>query len=54
MKFTFNKASDWWDEKSKIVEINTLEELEKLSAENKAPLLVSFTTKTITIVDGYL
>lgn len=53
MKFQFDKASS--SSFKKDVEINTLEDLQKLSAENGGhDLVVDFKGNTITLYDGYL
>ena len=63
MKFTVSKTSDMWSDNDYDVEINTLEDLEKLQKDNAIPtdkdnwknpsLIINFNSKTIEIYDNY-
>ena len=63
MKFTISKTSDIWGDNDYDVEINTLEDLEKLQKDNAVPteegnwknpsLIIDFNNKTIEIYDNY-
>ena len=63
MKFTISKSSDIFGYKDYEVEINTLEDLEKLQKDNAVPteegdwknpsLIIDFNSKTIEIYNNY-
>ena len=63
MKFTITKTSDFWGDNDYDVEINTLEDLEKLQKDNAVPtkegnwknpsLIIDFNSKTIEIYKNY-
>ena len=63
MKFTISKSSDGWGDEDYDVEINTLEDLEKLQKDNAVPteegnwrnpsLIIDFNSKTIEIYNNY-
>lgn len=63
MKFTISKSSDMFGDYDYDVEINTLEDLEKLQKDNAVPtekydwknpsLIIDFNSKTIEIYNTY-
>lgn len=63
MKFTISKSSDMFGDYDYDVEINTLEDLEKLQKDNAVPteeedwknpsLIIDFNSKTIEIYNYY-
>lgn len=63
MRFTIRKSSDMWGDDNYDVEINTLEDLEKLQKDNAVPtekrnwknpsLIIDFNSKTIEIYNTY-
>jgi len=53
MKFELTRTSDLFEDERKTIDVNSLEDLERLQRDNGCSLIVNFTNGSIEIYDSW-